>query len=63
MIGSSDVAPSTFVFVHVSLAGDEQSSKPTRMALNDARYIAFPVIQFVPIDGSPPLKVLVEGGT
>jgi hypothetical protein len=30
------------------------------MALNEARYMAFPVTQFVPSDGSPPLNELVE---
>src|SRR5436853_2274585 len=42
-------SPGTFVLVQLSLAGDEQSSNPTRIALNDARYIALPVFQSVPI--------------
>ena len=63
MMGSSDAAAGTFVFTQLSLAGDEQSSKPTRIALNDARYIALPVFQSLPIDGSPPLNIFVERGT
>ncbi len=51
------------VSVQMSFAGDEASSKPMRIELKFARYIALPVVQFAPIEGSPPLNELLAGGT